>query len=447
MNTRTEARTLPATMSRLFNILSVAIIAVSTNWIASAHDIVPGTPQAGPILLKNAVVHTVSGQTIDNGSVLFDQGKIIGVGVDLTVPEGCNVLDLEGKHVYPGLISSYSMTGLVEINAVRATRDFAETGNINTNAKAETAFNPDSEVIPVSRANGVLSVHVVPRGGRISGTTAVVNLDGWTVEEMLVKSSAGVMINWPWAPSASDFDVHQDFVAQPDLDEENYQKAIKSLNDYFENVQAFGRFIKTDPALDLRQEALLPAINGERLVFIQADRARQIRDAINWIREEGVKAVIVGGSDAWMLADSLAENSVPVILVGVNKLPQTRWERYDTPFRNAKVLQDAGVDFAIATSGDFGNERNLPYEAGKSVAYGLSPEEALKAITLSPARILGVDDRLGSLEVGKDANLFITDGDPLDIRTQVEQAFIQGSTVDLSSRHTQLYEKYQQKYK
>lgn len=423
------------------------VAAVCALWSLPAHDMVPAPPQGLPILLQNGVIHTVSGETLQNGSILLADGKIQAIGLQIEPPEGASVVDLAGRHVYPGLVSPMSHLGLIEIAAVRATRDTDETGGMNPNAQAATAFNPDSEAIPVTRANGVLTTHVFPAGGLLAGQSVVVNLDGWTIEDMSIKSPAGMRINWPGPPREPRFDIHLDFVSDLDRSEEDYAKELEKLRELFADARAFreARSVDPDTPVDLRQEALVRALDGEFPLFVSAQALRQIRDAVNWAKSEGLEIVIVGGRDAWRAADLLKANDVSVIISAVNSLPSRRWESYDVEYANPKRLHEAGVRFAIGID-NFWNERNLPYEAAKAVAHGLPPEEALKAVTVYPAEILGVADRLGTLQPGKDGTLIVTNGDPLDIRTIVELAYVKGRPVDLSSRHTQLYEKYQKKY-
>lgn len=420
-----------------------------------AHDFVPAPEQSEPIALINATIHPVSSDPIQNGSIILENGTITAIGTNIDLPQGIHTIDLSGKHVYPGLISSLSSLGLVEINAVRATRDLAESGTLNPNARAATAINPDSELIPVTRANGVLVAHVLPqtsRDGLMAGTTAVMNLDGWTIEGMALETDLGIAIDWPSAPREPRFDLNATHIHDSEKSEESYQKKIQTLADAFHDARSFWKAKGTHEAatpVDLRWESLKPVLDGVKPVFVYANSVRQIRDAIHWAEQEEIRLVLTGGSDAWRVADQLASNGIPVILDSINALPTRRWEPYDTAATRVSRLLDSGVSVAISyypggpTSS---NERNLPYEAAKAVAHGLPREEALKAITLYPAQILGIADRVGSLETGKDATLIITNGDPLDIRSQVEMAFIQGRPIDLSSRHTQLYEKYLKKY-
>jgi imidazolonepropionase-like amidohydrolase len=418
----------------LKNYILIFLATVSVSWISNGHDQVPGAKQEKPILLTNGTIHTVTGATISNGQLLFDKGKIVAVSSRIHTPDDCEVIDIGGKHIYPGLISSISTIGLVEISSVRATLDLGELETFNSNLRAEVAINPDSEVIPVTRANGILSSHVIPLnrpGGLIAGQSAVVNLDGWTTEDMTLAAPIGMKISWPTDPQLRGFEIE----TTGDADARAYQKA--------------GEHGKKTQDVDLRLEALGPVLNKEIPVMVSAGSARQIRDAVHWAQRENLKMILLGGADAWRLPELLTQNDIAVILGNVNISPRRRWESYDTPFRAPVVLHRAGVRFAIAFDSGGPNEsngRNLPYEAGKAVAFGLPKEEALKAITIYPAEILGVADRLGSLEAGKDATLIVTTSDPLDIRANVEMAFIEGRLVDLSSRHTQLYQKYQQRY-
>lgn len=440
---------------RLAHALGLSLMVFLNGGITFAHDMVPGTQQDRAIALRRGTIHTVSGEAIERGTLLFAEGKIVALGTKVSLPKDCQVIDIKGKHVYPGLISSNSTLGLVEINAVRASRDLAEPGPFNPNVRADAAVNPDSELIPVTRANGVLVAHVSPltgEGGLIAGSSAVMALDGWTKEEMTISAPHGIVIRWPNPPREPAFHPDSRVVYNATKQEERYREQVDKLKRAFEDARAFqaaqASGVKTLD-VDLRWEALIPVLRRERPLFVTAIRIRQIRDAIHWATEENLKLILVGGADTWRAVDLLKKHDVSVIVSEVNALPGRRWESYDTAFLNPLKLHEAGIEFAIAYGGGgptSTNERNLPYEAGKAVAHGLPQAEALKAVTLYPARILGVDDRLGSLEVGKDATLIVTTGDPLDIRTQVERAYIEGRAVDLSSRHTQLYEKYQKKY-
>ncbi|MFQ5642055.1 MAG: amidohydrolase family protein [bacterium] len=417
-----------------------------------ASDQVPAPKQSHPIALVGGVIHPITGDNIENGTILFVGGKITAVGTNIELPDGTEQIDVSGKHVYPGLVSANTSLGLVEINAVRATRDFAEVGEINPNVRAEVSFNPDSELLPVTRANGITVALSVPLSGVIAGTSALMMLDGWTWESVTLKAPVGLHVRWPrMTPGRSRF------VRKSEKEQlEERDKNIKKIKSAFAQARAYLKAKEAESQqgvpyhdTDLRWEAMIPVLRKEIPVIIHADDILQIQAAVDWAVDEEVKIVLLGGYDAWRVSDLLKEHDIPVIVAGTHRLPLRRWEDYDAPFTLPKKLADAGVQFCIATSGGpFGSahERNLPYHAATTAAYGLTKAEALDAVTLAPAQILGVADRLGSLEVGKDATLIVTNGDPLEIMTQVEMEFIQGRKIDLESRHTQLYHKYQKKY-
>lgn len=419
---------------------------------ALASDQVPAPPQAHPILLINGTIHPISDNEIRRGAILFENGVITAVGRRIAnLPDNTETIDLNGKHVYPGMIAAASVMGLTEIGAVAVTRDFSERGSVNPNVRAEVAYNPDSEIIPVTRSNGVVLAHSCPTGGLISGTSAVMMLDGWTWENAILKAPAGLHINWPnmGAVRSRYFRMTEEEAAK------RREEALKKLDATFEEARRYqtakeaaaqsGR-ITVDT--DLRWEAMMPLLRREVPVFMHASEIRQIESAVEWSNRQNVKMVIIGGYDAWRVADLLKKYEIPVIYEGVNSLPRRRWEDFDTPFTSPLKLYEAGVKFCISmeTRGA-SNHRNTPYEASKAASYGLPKEEALKSVTIYAAEILGIDDKVGSLEKGKDATLIITDGDPLEITTQVEQVYIQGKTIDMSDRHKILYGKYKEKYK
>ena len=441
-------------MRLIHTFFAVLFIGMGLGSAILASDQIPAPPQTQPIALVGGTIHTVSGATISDGILLFENGKITAIGQNVTLPDHTRKIDIRGKHVFPGLISANTVIGLTEINAVRATRDFAEVGQINPNVRAEVAINPDSEIIPVTRANGITLALSVPIGGLIAGTSALIMLDGWTWEEMTLKAPVGLHIRWPRMQIVeSRYYIRR---RSPEAQKKEIEKSLKRIRQAFADARAYWKAKQAEAqkgipyhATDARWEAMIPVLKGEVPVFVHADDILQIQSAIEWATMENLRLVIVGGYDSWRIADVLREKNIPVIIGGVHRLPFRRWEAYDTPFTLAKKLYDAGVTFCIATGGGpFGaaHERNLPYHAATAAAYGLPREEALKAVTLYPAEILGVADRVGSLEVGKDATLIVTNGDPLEITTQIEMAFIQGRAIDLSSRHTQLYTKYKQKY-
>ncbi len=424
----------------------LALICLSGNMIAS--DQIPGKNQDHPIAIINATIHPVSGPSIQRGAVLFEKGKITGIGALATFPEGTEIIDATGKHVYPGLISPDTYIGLTEIGAVRASNDNTETGRINPGARAEVAFHPESEVIPVTRANGILTVMTAPRGGLISGTGAVMMMDGWTWEEMTLKAPSALYVNWP------DMNINRSpFVRQSEEDQKKQrEKNITELTDAFADARAYMVARKANingisHETDVRWESMIPVLEKKVPVVIWANDVQQITSAIAWAEKESLRVVIGGGADTWRVADLLKSKDIPVLAGAIHRMPSRRYEPYDEPFVLPKKLHDAGIRFAIISRDEAPHERSLPYQAANAAAYGLPKEEALKAITLSPAQLFGVADRIGSLESGKDATLIVTSGDPLEIICTIEQAFIQGRKVDLTSRHTGLYEKYKEKYK
>jgi imidazolonepropionase-like amidohydrolase len=432
----------------VFNVLAVILLLN----IATAHPQnygqIPAPPQDHAIALINATVHPVSGPVMENAAVLFENGKIIGIGKDVQIPSGTEKIDVAGKHVYPSLIDANTALGLVEIGAVRATRDLAEAGSINPNARAETALNPDSELLPVARANGVALALSVPQGGVISGTSAFIMLDGWTWEQLTLKAPAGLHVNWPRMTIR-----RSPFFQQSDEEQrKQMNENLKKIRDAFAEARAYKKAKEAEQqkgvpyhATDSRWEAMIPVLEKKVPVFVNANEIKQIQAAVQWASDEDVKLVVIGGSDAWRVADLLKAKDIPVVYGPIHDTPNRRWEAYDTPFTTPMKLHQAGVRFCIASFDD-SNVRNLPYQAATAAAYGLPQEEALKAITLYPAQILGVADRVGSLDVGKDATLIVADGDPLEIKTQTSQLFIQGRKIDLGNKQRALYEKYSKKY-
>jgi len=418
--------------------------------IADASDQIPAKKQDHPIALVGATIHPVAGPVVENGTVLFDEGKIIAVGRPITFPEGTEIIDVKGKHVYPGLISADTYLGLTEIGAVRASRDRSETGQINPNVRAEAAVNPESELIPVTRANGITMFVASPSGGLISGTSAMMLSDGWTWEDMTYKAPAALVVNWPDMTISSAPWVQQTEEEQ----KKEREKSLKELADAFRDARSYMIAKKAERTarvpyhkVDMRWEPMIPVLEGKVPVLVWATEVQQIQAAVAWAAQEGIRLIIGGGHDAWRVSDLLKKHDIPVLAGGIHRMPGRRFESYDESFVLPKKLHSAGIRFAIISQDEAAHERSLPYHAAAAAAYGLPKEEALKAVTLYPARIFGVNDRVGSLEVGKDATLIVTTGDPLEIMTHVELEFIQGRKIDLTSRHTLLYEKYREKYR
>ena len=337
---------------------------------------------------------------------------------------------------------------MVEIGAVRATVDVEETGAINPNVRSITSVNPDSELIPVARSAGVLTALSVPEGGIISGQSAVLRLDGWTPDEMTVLSPAAMHLRWPNLT----IDRRPRARKSPKDQQKEIEKAQKQIRDAFQIARAYWQARKNpgpDFKSDLRWEALMPVFDGKLPLFVHASALAQIQAALAWAKEMQLKIILVDGDDAWRVAPQLKESDTAVVLGPATSLPPRRDDDYDSAWSSAAKLQQAGVRFCIASNGRRSetNERNVGYEAGLAAGYGLPKEEALKAVTIYPAQILGVADRLGSLETGKAATLIVTNGDPLDFPTQVEAAFIDGRKIDLSNRQTRLRDKYREKYR
>jgi imidazolonepropionase-like amidohydrolase len=411
--------------------------------VAQAHPYVPGPPQTRPVALVHAVLHPVSGPPVERGTLVFDQGRITALGREVAVPDGAEVIDLAGQHVYPGLLEPLSDLGLIEINSIRATIDSQETDALNPNVRAVVAVNPDSELIPVARSNGVLLALTAPTGGLLSGRSAVIQLDGWTWEEMMLKGDTALHIQWPAMGGGTRSG--RGGQAAP-----GGTQAVEQLRQAFADARAYADARRADPAFprDARWEAMQDVLEGRLPVIIHADQWRQITAAVAFARQHKLRMILAGGYDAPQCAALLKEYDIPVIVGGTYRLPQRRGDAYDAPYALPAQLHQAGIRFCISGRARFGasQTRNLPYHAAVSVGFGLPADEALKAITLYPAQILGVADRVGSLEVGKDATLFVANGDPLDVPTEVTAAWIRGRKVDLNDRHKALYRKYEAKY-
>jgi imidazolonepropionase-like amidohydrolase len=437
-------------MHSFFKILS-CLVAVIFLTSARASNEIPAAPQTKAVALKGAIIHPVSGPDIPSGTIVFEKGKITAVGSSVAIPNGTEVVDVTGKHVYPGLISANSVLGLTEISAVRSTIDMAESGEINPNARSATSINPDSELIPVARANGLLTVLAVPEGGILSGQSAVLRLDGWTPEEMTVRSPAAIHLRWP------DLTIDRDPRAPKSVEDQQKEidKDQKQIRDSFKIARAYWQARKSpsppaDFKSDLRWEALMPVFDGKLPVFVHAETLAQIKAVLAWAKDAQLKIVLVGGHDAWRIASQLKESDTSVIVARSTALPLRRDDGYDDAFSTAAKLKEAGLRFCIATDGrrsEPAHDRNLPYEASMAASFGLAKDEALKAVTLYPAQILGIADQLGSLETGKAATIIVTSGDPLDFPTKIEAAYIDGRKIDLSNRQTRLRDKYREKYK
>lgn len=412
-------------------------------------DQIPAPEQSHPILLQGGTLNTVSDGILENTDILFESGIITKIGKKLKVDSYTEIIDASGKYIYPGLISSGSVLGLQEVGAVRATRDYAETGSVNPNVRANVSYNPDSELIPISRSNGILLALSVPKSGLISGQSSLMMLDGWTWEDATLKHPVGLHLFWPNMKVRTGHHIKKSIKKQ----KKERLKSLQKIDDLFKTARAYQKTKKSNSSSfkhDLKLEGMLPVLEGKIPIFIHANEVRQIESAIHWVKQQNLKMVLVGGKDSWRLTDLLKDNEIPVIYTQVMSNPTRRFEDFDQSYKTPMLLHDAGIQFCISNSeSSFQTPhiRNIPYHAAKAVSYGLPVDAGLRSITLSAAEILGVGKNVGSLEVGKDATLFISDGDILDIRAQVKQAFIQGKTVDMSDRHKGLYSKYQEKYR
>lgn len=405
-------------------------------------------PAPRPIAIVGATVHTMDGDALPGATVLLKDGRIAAVGRRVDLPADAERIEAAGRHVYPGFIDADSVLGLTEIGSVPGTEDTREAGLVNPSLRPEIAVNPDSELIPVTRANGVLHARIAARGGLVNGTSTLIRLDGWTWAEMTVAAPLALQVEWPLMR----IDRRPEARARAKEQEERRDERLRALDEAFAAARTYVRARDAAargeaPALraDARWEAMRPVVEGKIPVIVDANELDQIEAALGWAEKEGVRLIVSGGADAWRIAETLARRKIPVILGGTLELPTRSWEPYDAAFTRAARLHAAGVAFCLSNGGsgfDAANSRNLPYQAAMAEAFGLPHEEALRSITRYPAEILGVGDRLGTVAPGRSGSLILTDGDPLDIRTQVLRAWIDGHEIDLSSRHTRLYEKY-----
>jgi len=434
----------------LTRLTTLVITPLMVTALVCAQDLtVTAPPQRAPVAIVNATVHTLSGATHDPGYVVFDRGRIVDVGpVDDARSGKGRVIDADGLHVWPGLIGAHTRLGLTEISAVRAMRDYDEVGSMTPEIRAAVSVNPDSTLIPVARSNGVLAAGVFPSGGRIPGRASVIQLEGWTWEDMTLDDAAGLVLDWPRARPVTAWWMTRS--------EEEQRKEIREaraqIDEFFAAAKAYVEAKAADPShpTDLRFEAMrdvLPGAEPQAPVFISANDVDQITAAVTWAAEEGLTPVIVGGRDAPLAADLLRKHDVPVMLVGTHRFPKRADAPYDDAFTLPKRVHDAGLRWCLASGESAAHERSLPYNAATAVAYGLDHDDAMRAITLWAAETLGVGDRIGSLEPGKDATLIVTTGSPLDVRTELRHAFIQGREIDLSNKQTELNEKYREKYR
>lgn len=428
-----------------FLILSIGLLRV----VIAQETVYPAPKQTGTTVITNATVHTGNGQVLENASIVITDGKIAAVGKNISTPPNATTVNAQGKHVYPGLILPTSSLGLVEISAVRATNDVRELGELNPNVRTIVAYNTDSKVINTLRSNGILLANVVPQGSLIAGSSSVVQLDAWNWEDAVYKMDAGIHFYMPSLMPRPRFGFGGfGGPQQPQTD------PVKEGLDQVDRMKTFFREAKAysnEPAheeTNLKFASVKGLFDKTQKLYVHANTIKQMLVALDFVKDFGFGVVIVGGSDSWQIADILKQNNVSVILQQPHSLPTLEDDDVDQPYKTAAALQKAGVIFSISDDDGQTRGRNLAFNAGTAATYGLTKEEALQAITLNAAKILGVADKTGSIEVGKDANIIISEGDILDMRTSiVTDAFIQGRKIDLTDKHKLLNERFNQKYK
>jgi len=410
--------------------------------------------------LTHAKIFTLVGNTIEDGTVVLHDGKIAAVGATVEVPAGAQVIDAKGLQVYPGIFDSITQMGLREIGAVSATVDSTETGNYNPDVVAATAVSASSEHIPVTRAAGITEVLAVPGSGgfdsggssnMIGGQASAIHLAGWAIDEMLIKKSAAMALHWPEIETQTfDFATFSRKEKPYSEAKQEYDKQVNELTDWLERARHYAQVMeKGSPAKydrDLKLEALVPVVRGELPVLVFADRSREIRNAVEFCDKQKLRMILAGGEEAYKVKDLLRSKGIPVILRPMLTLPPDEDDPYDRLLSQPAELAAAGVTFAIA-SFDNSFARRLGQNAANAVAHGLPYEEALKAVTIYPARIFGLDDQIGTIEQGKLANLIVTNGDPLELTTDVKYLFIRGQLTSMDNRHLRLYEKYSKRPK
>jgi imidazolonepropionase-like amidohydrolase len=427
--------------------------------LAASLAIPAWTQNAAPTsyAIKGGKVFTLAGATIENGTVLVRDGKIAAVGAGIAIPADAQVIDASGLEVYPGMFDPITQMGLNEVSAVSATLDVSELGDYNPELVAATAVNPASAHIAITRANGITEVIAAPgttgfdlqSGGLIAGQASAFNLAGWTMDEMQINRSVAMVINWPSIQTRS-FDFATFSIKEkPYADvKKEYDKAVNALGDWMDRARHYAQAKeKGSPALyerDLKLEALVPVVQRKLPVLVVADEARDIRNAVDFCTKQNLRMILGGGAEAWKVKELLMEKKIPVVLAPTNRLPEQIDTPYDKPYTEPSELFTAGIPIAFSSFGT-SFSRRLPQYAGTAVAYGLPHDEALKAVMLNAAQIFGLADQLGTLEPGKIANVIVTNGDPLELQTQVRYLFIKGQLTSTDNKHRELYQQYRKR--
>ena len=414
--------------------------------LAIAQVPTPATSQDNAILLRGGTAHLGNGKIIANSLIGFDNGKLTLVA-DATTARidvaGYTEVDISGKHVYPGFILPDSDVGLEEVSSVNAMSDSEEEGYLNPNVRSLIAYNTDSELPPTFRFNGILMAESRPRGGRISGTSSLMNMDGWNWEDAANTVDLAMHMNWPsmrrrqfdWATFTMSYEKNK-----------NYDKQVDELVSFFDDAVAYAAL--SGKERNLKMEAMQGLFDGSKVLMIHTNAPKDIVDAVNFAKDKGVKKIaLVTGTGSLPVKEFLADNNIPVVIQRVHSMPDREDMDVDLPYRLPVELTKAGVKVALSHTGMLALARNLPFYAGTAVAYGLDSEEALKLITINPAEILGVGEKTGTLEEGKEATLFVSEGDALDFRTnKLTHAFIQGKQIILDNKQEMLFERYSKKY-
>ena len=429
-------------LTSLFGAVLALMLGASAAWAQPT----PGAEQSRSMLILGATAHLGTGDVLEDCAVGFRDGKIDYVGRSFQVnrQKYDDIVDATGQHLYPGFIVTNTTLGLQEIGAVRATQDQYEVGTFRPNVRSVIAFNTDSEIPPTVRTNGVLMGQITPRGGVVSGSSGVVHFDGWNWEDAAMVMVDGIHLNWPSTHHRHRSDGKVDIQRRKTYDQQKHE-----IERFFGEAQAYAAAPRGS-VTDVRHEGMRGLFDGSLCLYVHTNDARAITEAVHFKRDLGIERMaIVGGYDAYLVADLLRENDVAVMLQSVHSLPRFADDDVDLPFKLPKLLMDEGLTVALQVDKRMTemNSRNLPFYAGTARAYGLTEEQAIQALTRNPARILGIDDQVGTLERGKVATMFLSEGDALDMRTNsLTHAWIEGRDIDLDNRQRQLYRKFQMKY-